>query len=249
MAIRVGKSRSMTAQRPDNQPQGAEYDHAEKQAEHTPPENPRSPGILRIIIRAGHSPIHNKQTGNRTQSPDSGHNQLLSWKQIPRKNVIKQKRAEQQAELDRKKEENLQNFSILTANKTMPNAYQALKGSADAFLYPGHVNAITGEEEYVRLICSNGAIFILYFSKGKTSKIYFEKENDELIHLMDKFFREKEETSGPKIPIYANYSISKNNQDLVQEKLEESFSIVKKDVKNLQLDISLKYRITMIKSL
>lgn len=83
----------------------------------------------------------------------------------------------------------------------------------------------------IKYICSNGAIFILYFSKGKTSKIYFEKENDELIHLMDKFFREKEETSGPKIPIYANYSISKNNQDLVQEKLEELFSIVKKDVK------------------
>lgn len=80
----------------------------------------------------------------------------------------------------------------------------------------------------IKYICSNGAIFILYFSKGKTSKIYFEKENDELIQLMDKFFREKEETSGPKIPIYANYSISKNNQDLVQEKLEESFSIVKK---------------------
>jgi hydrogenase expression/formation protein HypD len=38
----------------------------------------------------------------------------------------------------------LKNFSILTANKTMPNAYLALKGSADAFLYPGHVNAITG---------------------------------------------------------------------------------------------------------
>lgn len=83
----------------------------------------------------------------------------------------------------------------------------------------------------IKYICSNGAIFILYFSKGKTSKIYFEKENDELIHLMDKFFREKEETSGPKIPIYANYSISKNNQDLIQEKLKESFSIVKKDVK------------------
>ena len=41
-------------------------------------------------------------------------------------------------------EAGLRNFSLLTANKTMPNAYQALKGSADAFLYPGHVNAITG---------------------------------------------------------------------------------------------------------
>lgn len=45
----------------------------------------------------------------------------------------------------------LNNFSILTANKTMPNAYQALKGSADAFLYPGHVNAITGEDDCRKL--------------------------------------------------------------------------------------------------
>ncbi len=39
----------------------------------------------------------------------------------------------------------IKNYSILVANKTMPNAYMALKDSADAFLYPGHVNAITGE--------------------------------------------------------------------------------------------------------
>ena len=38
----------------------------------------------------------------------------------------------------------LKNFSILTANKTMPEAYKALQGSADAFLYPGHVHAIIG---------------------------------------------------------------------------------------------------------
>lgn len=42
------------------------------------------------------------------------------------------------------KKEGLENFSLLTANKTMPNAYNALVGSADAFLYPGHVNAIMG---------------------------------------------------------------------------------------------------------
>ncbi|MBR6101935.1 MAG: hydrogenase formation protein HypD [Ruminococcus sp.] len=42
------------------------------------------------------------------------------------------------------KEAGLKNFSLLTANKTMPNAYNALVGSADAFIYPGHVNAITG---------------------------------------------------------------------------------------------------------
>lgn len=40
--------------------------------------------------------------------------------------------------------EGIENFSLLTANKTMPMAYQALRESADVFLYPGHVHAITG---------------------------------------------------------------------------------------------------------
>lgn len=46
--------------------------------------------------------------------------------------------------VDKARENGVDNFTLLTANKTMVNAYRALKGSADAFLYPGHVNAITG---------------------------------------------------------------------------------------------------------
>ena len=42
--------------------------------------------------------------------------------------------------------EGLSNFSLLTANKTMPNAYAALRDSADVFLYPGHVHAIIGTQ-------------------------------------------------------------------------------------------------------
>lgn len=38
----------------------------------------------------------------------------------------------------------LKNFSILTANKTMDEAYRALKDSVDAYIYPGHVCAIVG---------------------------------------------------------------------------------------------------------
>ncbi len=38
----------------------------------------------------------------------------------------------------------LSNFSLLTANKTMPAAYEALKDSVDVYLYPGHVNAVMG---------------------------------------------------------------------------------------------------------
>ncbi len=43
-------------------------------------------------------------------------------------------------------EEEITNFTILTANKTMPSAYRMLKDSVDVYLYPGHVNAITGTE-------------------------------------------------------------------------------------------------------
>jgi hydrogenase expression/formation protein HypD len=45
----------------------------------------------------------------------------------------------------------LHNYSLLTANKTMDNAYPALKGYADVFLYPGHVSVITGTAIYDRL--------------------------------------------------------------------------------------------------
>ena len=38
----------------------------------------------------------------------------------------------------------IRNFSLLTANKTMPMAYEAMKDATDLFLYPGHVHAITG---------------------------------------------------------------------------------------------------------
>ena len=41
-------------------------------------------------------------------------------------------------------ERGVENFSVLTANKTMPGAYEAMKDSTDLFLYPGHVHAIIG---------------------------------------------------------------------------------------------------------
>lgn len=46
--------------------------------------------------------------------------------------------------VDQAHEQGIDNFSLLVANKTMPHAYAALKDSADVFLYPGHVHAITG---------------------------------------------------------------------------------------------------------
>jgi hydrogenase expression/formation protein HypD len=50
------------------------------------------------------------------------------------------------------KEKGLKNFSLLVANKTMDQAYRVLKGSTDAFLYPGHVSTITGMRIYRELV-------------------------------------------------------------------------------------------------
>lgn len=46
--------------------------------------------------------------------------------------------------VEQAKKQGLDNFSLLTANKTMPSAYRALKDSVDVYLYPGHVCAIVG---------------------------------------------------------------------------------------------------------
>lgn len=50
------------------------------------------------------------------------------------------------------RDQGVDNFSLLVANKTMDNAYRALKDSADVFLYPGHVAAITGTKIFHDLL-------------------------------------------------------------------------------------------------
>lgn len=65
------------------------------------------------------------------------------------------------------KEAGLENFSLLAANKTMPNAYQALKGSADAFLYPGHVHAIIGNSLCEKMAREDGISGVVAGFTGK----------------------------------------------------------------------------------
>lgn len=59
------------------------------------------------------------------------------------------------------------NFSLLTANRTMPRAYDALVGSADAFLYPGHVCAITGTAVCEALTRKNVSGVVAGFTAGE----------------------------------------------------------------------------------
>ena len=77
----------------------------------------------------------------------------------------------------------LDNFSLLTAGKTMPAAYDAMRHSTDLFLYPGHVHAITGTgiceklaEEGVSGVCAGFtaselltalAVAVTRFEKGE----------------------------------------------------------------------------------
>ncbi|MBR2778725.1 MAG: hydrogenase formation protein HypD [Firmicutes bacterium] len=58
--------------------------------------------------------------------------------------------------LQKAEEAGITNFSLLTANKTMPGAYLAMGDSADAFLYPGHVHAIIGTGLCEQLAAENG---------------------------------------------------------------------------------------------
>ncbi len=54
--------------------------------------------------------------------------------------------------VDKAKREGIKNYSVLTANKTMPEAIKALAGDPelllDGFIYPGHVSAIIGTDFY-----------------------------------------------------------------------------------------------------
>jgi hydrogenase expression/formation protein HypD len=59
------------------------------------------------------------------------------------------------------------NFWLLVANKTMDQAYRTLAGSADAFLYPGHVSAITGMGIYRELVREGISGAVCGFTSGE----------------------------------------------------------------------------------
>ena len=65
------------------------------------------------------------------------------------------------------KREGVKNFYLLVANKTMDQAYRTLKDSADAFLYPGHVSAITGMGIYRELMREGISGAVCGFTSGE----------------------------------------------------------------------------------
>ena len=103
----------------------------------------------------------------------------------------------------------IDNFSLLTANKTMPGAYEAMASSCDAYIYPGHVHAIIGTK-----LCEDGvakgvsgvitgftgdelvtalAIIVKKFSEGKPffvnayPRVVTDEGSPAAVALVDKF--------------------------------------------------------------
>lgn len=100
--------------------------------------------------------LYKKAQGSNVQMVYSPLNALELAKQQPKKEVVflsvgfETTTPVVALTVSKAKEENIKNFSVLTANKTMPEAIKALAGDAelalDGFIYPGHVSAIIGTD-------------------------------------------------------------------------------------------------------
>ena len=80
----------------------------------------------------------------------------------------------------------IDNFSLLTANKTMPGAYEAMADSTDAYLYPGHVHAIIGTKLCKDMAAKgvSGTIFVNAYPRVVT-----DEGSPAACLLVDKFLK------------------------------------------------------------
>lgn len=77
----------------------------------------------------------------------------------------------------------------------------------------------------IKFYCEGEVNVILYFSKGKSSKIVIEKGNEELEAKLEKISMPKEQRFS-RIPIYATYTVSAKNQLKIREEIEKKFHVI-----------------------
>ena len=87
----------------------------------------------------------------------------------------------------------------------------------------------------IKLKFEDGASFILYFSKGKSSKIFFEKETERAISIIDRLCNPLEKTE-PTIPVYATFSISQDNKYKIKEEIVATLETIEKEKKKDTID-------------
>ncbi len=81
----------------------------------------------------------------------------------------------------------------------------------------------------------DGASFILYFSKGKSSKIFFEKETEKATIIIDKICYPSDIVE-PVVPVYATFSIAEENVLKIKEGIFSSLKAVEKKKKKDTID-------------
>ena len=83
-----------------------------------------------------------------------------------------------------------------------------------------------------KFLCANGAVVILYFSKGKTSKIFIEKEKGDIALIIEKVCDVDESNFAiMAVPIYASYTIPKSKQIPIKDEIINSFETHDKEIK------------------
>ena len=87
----------------------------------------------------------------------------------------------------------------------------------------------------IKFKCEDGASFILYFSKGKASKIFFEKETDDAVSIIDSLCNPLEKAE-PTIPVYASFSISQDNKYKIKEEIVATLETIEKEKKKDTID-------------
>ncbi len=87
----------------------------------------------------------------------------------------------------------------------------------------------------IKFKCEDGASFILYFSKGRSSKIFFEKETEKTISIIDKICNLIDAVE-PAIPVHATFSISKENIIKIKEEVLLCLKVVEKAKKKDTID-------------
>lgn len=84
----------------------------------------------------------------------------------------------------------------------------------------------------IKFVCGEGATFILYFSKGKSSKIYFEKETQRVVAIIDSLCNNIEHPFRKEaVQVYASYNIPKDKQELIKQDIFGLFSVTEKTSK------------------
>ena len=84
----------------------------------------------------------------------------------------------------------------------------------------------------IKYVCDDGAIFILYFSKGKASKVYFEKETQKVVDIFETIDNVEETQAKERaVQIYASYQIPEDQREYIKRDILDCCLVTEKSIK------------------